>query len=181
MLEEAKYISEYKKTKDLKYLQELYLPYIDLVYGLGLKYLQNSASAQDLTNDIYLVLAKKVLKHDIENFKPWLYTLTKNHCYDILRKQKAKINKEKDAQFVYYEQLLHLEDEKDKELLLQLKICLESLQLIQYEIVTDFYYNKKSYSHIADEREMEWGSVRSHIQNARRNLKNCLLKNGYGV
>ncbi|MCC7467162.1 MAG: hypothetical protein IT261_12870 [Saprospiraceae bacterium] len=41
-----------------------------------------------------------------------------------------------------------------------------------------FYYEDKSYKEIAEIMTEELGKVRSFIQNGKRNLKNCLEKNG---
>jgi RNA polymerase sigma-70 factor (ECF subfamily) len=178
-LEDLNYIKLYKETKDLKQLESLFLKYKNLVYGVGLKYFSNAESAKDLTNDIFILLSRKVLDHEIDNFKPWLYTLTKNYCLDRLRSNKSKIPKETEAQFMYYEQLLHLDDVVDENLKMELNNCMDQLSDVQLSAVKLFYYERKSYQLISEILQIEWGSVRSLIQNGRRNLKICLQKKGF--
>ena len=79
---------DYKQSGDLKYLGELYARYMQLVYGVCLKYLADAEVARDATMQIFEELVVKASKHSIENFRGWLYTLAKNHCLMKLRSSK---------------------------------------------------------------------------------------------
>ena len=52
--------------------------------------------------------------------------------------------------------------------------CIEELSEHQKYCITGFYLEDKSYKQIASELGMSLGSIRSQIQNGRRNLKNCM-------
>ena len=60
------------------------------VYGLCLKYLQRIEDAKDAVSNIYEELNAKIRNYRIENFKAWLYSVTANHCLQILRKEKNR-------------------------------------------------------------------------------------------
>src|SRR5438067_12127309 len=81
-------VKEYRSSNDLAVLGELYSRYMELVYGVCLKYLKAPEDAQDSVMSIFEELITKVQKHDVENFKSWLYTLAKNHCLMRLRSEK---------------------------------------------------------------------------------------------
>ena len=81
---------DFKSTGDLQILANLYQRYMDLVYGICLKYLNNNDDAKDATINIYVELIDKLKKYPVDNFKGWLYQLSKNHCLMILRKKKTK-------------------------------------------------------------------------------------------
>ena len=55
----------------MNFLGTLYLRYMDLVFGVCLKYFKDAEKAKDAVMDIYLELCSKLLHHEVENFKPW--------------------------------------------------------------------------------------------------------------
>ena len=69
-------------------LGELYNRYMELVYGVSLKYMKEPEEAKDCVINIFEELVTKVKKYDIDNFKGWLYQLAKNHCLMKLRSDK---------------------------------------------------------------------------------------------
>ena len=78
----------YKKSAGLDPLGELYRRYMDLVYGVCLKYLKDSESAKDAVMQIFEKLLTDLKKHEIDNFKGWLHTVAKNYCLMQLRSKK---------------------------------------------------------------------------------------------
>ncbi|HEY8688313.1 MAG TPA: sigma-70 family RNA polymerase sigma factor, partial [Chitinophagaceae bacterium] len=85
---DSELIEQYKATESLDVLGELYQRYMELVYGVCLKYVREPEDAKDCVLNIFEELVSKLKKHDVDNFKGWLYQLAKNHCLMKLRKQK---------------------------------------------------------------------------------------------
>lgn len=165
----------YKKTDDQELVAELFQRYIDLVYGVCLKYLKHPENAQDSTLSVYQELVIKISKHEIENFKGWLYTLTKNHCLMRLRSEKKQVKVNFDVEFVQSEENVHLNGELDKEEnFRKLDYCLGQLQEEQRKTIELFYLQGKCYNEISEITGLDWNKVRSYIQNGRRNLKICM-------
>ncbi|MCH5720716.1 RNA polymerase sigma factor [Niabella hibiscisoli] len=81
-------LAQFKQTGDQQALAELYLRYSELLYGVCLKYLEDAEEAKDAVMNIYQELLIKVPRHEIQNFKSWVYVLTKNHCLMQLRSAK---------------------------------------------------------------------------------------------
>ena len=81
-------VERYRETHGLDLLGELYQRYMELVYGVCLKYLKDRDQAQDSVMAIFEELVTKLKKHEVDNFKAWLYTLAKNHCLMRLRSEK---------------------------------------------------------------------------------------------
>jgi RNA polymerase sigma factor (sigma-70 family) len=173
---EVQLITQYKKTGDQKFLAQLYNNYISLVYGLCLKYFKNTHDAEDAAMDIYISISEKLMRHEVKNFKSWLYVVAKNHCLDKLRSRGTKTPKEKEAQLMYSEEVFHPDSNDDDSEMKKLKRCMESLSDDQRNCVDMFYFQKRSYQEITDATRYTWGQVRSFIQNGRRNLKNCMEK-----
>lgn len=148
---------------------------MDLLYGVALKYLGDPETAKDAVMAIFEELAQKLLKHEVENFKGWLYTLAKNHCLMQLRSAKRMRTGEFDPDHMQTGEELHLNGVFEKEQQLdKLSKCLETLSPEQKTAVELFYLQHKCYKDIEAMTGLEWNKVRSYIQNGRRNLKICM-------
>jgi RNA polymerase sigma-70 factor (ECF subfamily) len=170
-------IAEYTATLDNTLVGELYNRYADLVYGVCLKYLKHPENAQDSAVAIFEELVAKIPKHQIDNFKGWLYTLAKNHCLMRLRSGKKFTTVNIDAELMQSEDPVHLNGVWEREEhLAQLEYCMGELAMEQRQAITLFYMEGKCYNEISTITGIEWNKVRSYIQNGRRNLKLCIEK-----
>ena len=154
----------------------IYERYHLLVLGSCMKYLKNKSDAEDAVSDIFESISKKLKSHQVDHFKSWLYTVTRNHCIEKLRKENRHRDKKNQAEFVYSESIFHPDDIVDDEMIKKLNACLVQLPEKQHEAVKLFYFEKVKYKDIADRMDISWDKVRSFIQNARRNLKICIEK-----
>lgn len=178
-LTDQELIAAYKKSSDMNFLGTLYLRYMDLVFGVCLKYFKDAEKAKDAVMDIYLELCSKLLHHEVENFKPWLHVVARNHCLMQLRSPKNLKVGEFNANFMQSHQTTHLENEalENEAYFIQLEQCMENLPEDQQQSIRLFYLQKKCYNEIAVITGYEWNKVRSYIQNGKRNLKQCLEAN----
>lgn len=166
-----------KETQDLKYFQQLYERYMPLIYGLCLKYLKDGQSAQDAVIDIYENLASKMAGYEIDVFKNWIYSVAKNHCFAILRKNKKEIIVDFDSNLVESDTTITLlDDNDDEEKAKAVNDCIEELPEPQRITLIAFFYDNKSYVEIVETTGYHLKSVKSYLQNGRRNLKICLEK-----
>lgn len=173
-MDEQELLNKYRETKDPKYFAELYEPFMPLVYGSCLKYFKNEEDAQDAVMDLYVKLTQKALTHKIEFFKSWLFVVTRNHCFEILRKRNVHSDKESAAALMYSEEVFH-PDSVDKDAHVKiLHECMEKLDGFQKSCVELFYFKKMSYMAISEQLGVKFNQVRSRIQNGRRNLKICM-------
>jgi RNA polymerase sigma factor (sigma-70 family) len=174
-LTDKELVGQYKSTSDLKILGDLYQRYMELVYGVCMKYLQDSEKAKDAVMQIFEELVGKLKKHEVDNFKSWLYQLAKNHCLMQLRTPRNLKTVEIPDSLMQSEENVHLNGELEKEEnLKKLEYCLGTLSDEQRKVVKLFYLDGKCYNEIVELTGMEWNQVRSLIQNGRRNLKICM-------
>jgi RNA polymerase sigma factor (sigma-70 family) len=170
-------VAEFTSTLDIQFAGELYNRYADLIYGVCLKYLKHPENAQDSAVVVFEELVAKIPKHTIENFKGWLYMLTKNHCLMRIRSGKKAHSVNIDAELMQSEDPMHLDGVLEKEEnLVQLEYCMGELAIEQRQAVALFYIEGKCYNEISAITGIEWNKVRSYIQNGRRNLKLCIEK-----
>lgn len=172
----------YKQNGELSVLGELYQRYMELVYGVCLKYFKEPERAKDSVIMIFEELVVKLKKHEVENFKSWLYQLAKNHCLMQLRTPKNLKTVEISPDLMQSEENVHLNGVLEKEeSLKKLEHCLGTLAEEQRQTIQLFYLEGKCYNEIVAITGMEWNQVRSFIQNGRRNLKICMEKHETGV
>lgn len=163
-------------------LGELYQRYMELVYGVCLKYFKEPERSKDSVMLIFEELVTKLKKHEVDNFRGWLHQLAKNHCLMQLRTPKNMKTVEFKTELVQSEEDVHLNGVLEKEEnFKKLEYCLGTLTDEQRECIRLFYLEGKSYNEIVGLNGMEWNQVRSLIQNGRRNLKICMDKAGAEV
>lgn len=174
---DAQLVALYKDSADLQVLAELYQRYMDLVYGVCLKYFKDAEASKDGVMQIFEELISKLKKHEVENFKSWLYQVAKNYCLMQLRTPKNFKTVEIAESLMQNEENVHLNGVLEKEEnLRRLEHCLTTLSNEQRRAVQLFYLDGKCYNEIVELMGQEWNQVRSFIQNGRRNLKLCMEK-----
>ncbi len=147
-----------------------------LVYGLCLKYLKDGELAQDAVIDIYENLADKITRYEIDIFKNWIYSVARNHCFAVLRENKKEIIVNFDSNLMESDDTIDLlgEENNDEERAAAVNHCVEQLPEPQRVSIMAFFFDNKSYAEIVDNTGYNLKSVKSYIQNGRRNLKICL-------
>ena len=169
-------IAAFKKSSDIQYISILYQRYMELVYGVCIKYFKDSERSKDAVMDIFEELHKKLDRYEIENFKSWLHVLAKNHCLMQLRSPRNINSIEFKSEVMQFEQEPHLDDEHlEKEAnYTRMEHCINKLPEEQKQTIELFYLQNKCYNEIVLITGIEWNKIRSHIQNGRRNLKKCM-------
>ena len=170
-------VSAYRQSGDLKVLGELYQRYMELVYGVCLKYLKEPEPAQDAVMQIFEELVSKLKKHEVDNFRGWLHQVAKNYCLMQLRTPKNLKTVALPPLLMQNEEDVHLNGVMEREENFQkLEKCIASLSDEQRTMIKLFYLDGKCYNEIVEITGLEWNHVRSSIQNGRRNLKLCMEK-----
>ncbi len=169
-------VRQYKDGGNNDTLGELYNRYMELVYGICLKYMTDPEDGKDCVITIFEELVTKLKKYEVDNFKGWLYQPAKNHCLMKIRSDK-KIPVNIDPDIVHLSENNHLDNVMEKEKDLNtMEFCIEQLPDEQKKAVQLFYLQEKCYKEIAETTDTDINKVRSFIQNGRRNLKICMEK-----
>ena len=150
-----------------------------LVYGVCLKYLKDRDESKDAVMQIFEKLITEIPKQKIDNFSSWLHVVTKNYCLMQLRSQKSKDEKFNEwindpVVFMENNNVLHPIDCEEPDMEKELADCIERLKDEQKECIRLFYYENKCYQEISEDLNIDEKKVKSHLQNAKRNLKICL-------
>jgi RNA polymerase sigma factor, sigma-70 family len=175
-LADEELLINYQQSEELNYLGEVYQRYVPLVYGLCIKYLNNKEEAQDAVMDIYELVAKKINRHEVKNFKSWLYTVSKNHCLYCIKQNKRENWVDFEDAFMENEDNFTLFDvAQDEENMKALEYCMQQLSEEQRISIEYFYMQEQSYADIVGKTGYALSKVKSYIQNGKRNLKTCII------
>jgi RNA polymerase sigma-70 factor (ECF subfamily) len=178
ILPDEELLLQYKNSGDSLYFGELYNRYIPLIYGVCLKYFRDEDKAQDTVMQVFENLLPKISQYNIEVFRTWIYSVVKNQCLQVLRKENREISVDFSANYMELDEILHLlEEEEDEERMDALKNCLEKLPEQQRMSIQCFFMEEMSYAEIVDTTNYTLNQVKSYIQNGKRNLKICIEKN----
>lgn len=180
-------LRSFKQSGDSAILGELFKRYAHLVFGVCMKYLKDTDTAQDMVMQIFEKLLHELKNHEVQNFKAWLYMVSKNQCLMQLRKDSThrhvefQMYDDKDEGGMEKEPLVHQEDAELKELhLSNLEEAIQVLNSQQKICIELFYLQNKSYEEVAEQTGFSMLQVKSYIQNGKRNLKIYLEKKNAG-
>lgn len=150
----------------------LFERYSHLVFGVCLKYLRNKDESRDMVVTIFEKLMNDLKNFEIQKFRPWLHSVTRNHCLMYLRKANRP-GTEKDIDELQHKLQASSEETTDeKEIKIQnLEKAIGELNEEQKICITLFYLKDKSYQEIAVETGWELNKIKSYIQNGKRNLQ----------
>jgi len=177
-LTDIELVEAFKDTKDPWLIEELYRRYAQRVYWWALKFLQNSAEAEEMVQEIFILLLGDALKNyqprEDAKFSSWLYRCVGNQCLKSLRGRHDSLNKQVVIEDVPKELIAKI-DLNDSLLLEEraqmLSQALNQLNDMQRVCCLKFYWDGMKYEQIAEELGITYDQVRSHLQNALRNLK----------
>ena len=84
-------VQKYLATQEQYYFSELYDRYSKKVYGKCISFFQQESEALDVTHDVFMKVMLRLSKFRYHSkFSTWLYSLTYNHCIDVLRKRSRR-------------------------------------------------------------------------------------------
>ncbi len=172
-------LARFREDGDISILGRLYERYMQLVYGVCLKYLDDREASKDEVMNIFEKLVTTLPGKEIDNFRTWLYVVTKNHCLMLLRSRKSEMA-HMDMMlgdptfFMEKETPAHPVEEDGERDMKRLEECIEKLREEQRKCIRLFYYEGLGYKQISGKLGMEENRVKSYIQNGKRNLKICM-------
>ena len=177
-LTDEELLAQHKRSGHAEYFGTLYNRYIPLLYGLCLKYLNDESKAQDALMQLFEDLLPKISGYDIQTFKTWLYSVARNHCLQILRKESKEVLVDFNSTLMESDEVLHLlcDEDSNTQRMQALRNCLDRLPDGQRISITHFFMQEMSYADIAEKTGYSLNTVKSNIQNAKRNLKICINK-----
>lgn len=178
---DSELIERYRYSYDNSYIGDLFQRHSHMLFGVCLKYMSSEEKAKDMVMEVFEKVLKDLKRHEVENFRTWVFSVAKNQCLMELRKEKrvdlrieeyGKMN----SQIMELDIPEHLNGESQEETDRKLNLAIESLNKPQQQCIRLFYFEKQSYEEIEKQTGYTYNEVKSFLQNGKRNLKIQLSK-----
>ncbi len=167
-------VEEFKSSRDVRYFEELFARYRRGVYYLCVGFAGNGAVAEELVQEIFLRVYRKIDLFTGGSFRSWFYTLARRHCLNYLEVMPDKPVDDKMGEEAFAERIA------DPLAAAQVKTVLRALSPPQRICLKLFYIEGYTYKEIAKLTGYAEKEIKSHIQNGRRRFRNIWEDQGAG-
>ena len=155
----------------------LFQRYSSAVLGYSCRILGSMEKAEDASQDIWMKLVKSASSFSGSSVKPWLMTITRNTCLNVIRSQ-SRFREMKSE--LYETKDLHFQASDIEEILSQTqdiaaaKKVIQDLPDAQRVALTLYMTENCSYEEISKELDTSVSSVKSLLFRARETLRSQL-------
>jgi RNA polymerase sigma-70 factor (ECF subfamily) len=166
------------RTGDTQAWGDLYREFAPAIFRFCRRAMPTKEDAEDATMEIFMKLRDKLEQYDqTRSFTAWLYKVSANHCWDMLRRRKLRQDKEtEDVTEIPLEcpepnQLEKLIEERTSE---EVRKALDKLGARARMALAMRYYSDMSYDEIADALGVRRAFVGVVLLRARHELRQAL-------
>jgi RNA polymerase sigma factor (sigma-70 family) len=167
------------RTGDNQAWGDLYREFAPAIFRFCRRALPSKEDAEDATMEIFMKLREKLMQYDpTRSFSAWLYRVAANHCWDMLRRRKARHDKDMDdidelpLETPEPNQLERLIEERNSE---EVRKALSKMGERARMALVMRYYSDMSYDEIADALGVRRPFVGVVLLRARHELRQALL------
>ena len=161
---------------------DLYREYAPAIFRFCRRAMPTREDAEDATMEIFMKLRDKLSQYDpSRSFSAWLYKVAANHCWDLLRRRRARHDKDmEDVEELPLEtpepnQLEKLIEERSSD---EVRKALSTLGARARMALVMRYYSDMSYDEIADALGVRRPFVGVVLLRARHELRQVLEGRG---
>jgi RNA polymerase sigma-70 factor (ECF subfamily) len=157
---------------------ELFHRFAKRLFALGMKLTRNEQLANDLVQEAFLTVWRKAPLYDLDrgNAQGWIFTLARNRCFDMLRKQKRQpstINADDiwpiDGEL---EQALVNEDQGMQTVeVSRIESLYDELPDAQRAVVEQIYIHDRTHEEAAEVLDIPLGTLKSRLRLAMGKLR----------
>lgn len=158
-------------SQDADAFSRLFQRYSSKIYALGMKLTRNEQLAKDLVQEAMLNVWRKARLYDVDrgSAQGWIFTMARNRCFDMLRKQKRQPQcvtaddiwpQESDADAKY----LHEEQGSlAAETAIIARYC-DKLPELQKAVIEQIYILDRTHEEAASVLEIPLGTLKSRLR-----------------
>ena len=165
--------------RDVSAFEDLYDRHSRIAYALVLRILQQTSTAEEVVQDVFLQLWRNAAQYDGSRgpFSPWLLTLARNRALDQLR-LKSERQRRREEQSEELPPVVTIPDFEgsldEKRRAIRLRELVALLNPQQKRAIELAYFEGLSHSEIANRLKEPLGTVKSWIRNGLLRLKEGL-------
>lgn len=163
----------YNKKQNQRVMNELFRRYHYVIRTVCWKYLKKE-DCKDVASEVFEKFLKQIRQEVPKNIGGWIYTVSRNACLHKLRKNGKVI--EIDIEHLSNETFDSSNDNQE-DLLVYLDQAIKQLKDKQKQCIELFYLKEMSYGEISQQTGESLKSVKSCLQNGKRNIQIFIEKN----
>lgn len=172
---DADLVSVYLKDRNQTVMTELFKRYQYVIRSVCWKYLK-TYDGDDIASEVFEKFILQIRQDIPNNLGGWIYTVSKNACLNQLRKQGKTIALDKQAQNID-NSVFEDEQRQNKETMLQsISTAMEHLKAGQKQCLELFYLKEMTYEDISKFTGQPIKSIKSCLQNGKRNVQLYIQK-----
>lgn len=165
-------------------VDEIYIKYHDYIDSVARRYLKDIHMAEDAIQNTYESIIRKIETISCENTestKRLLYKITRNHAFNLYRKNKKdrqNLDIIKDNYYIYWNK----EENNTDEILIQedheewMEYLNSNLSKLYAQVIIYKFYYQYSYPEIADIMNVTIETTRKRVERAKRKLAAIYIK-----
>lgn len=170
-LSDEKLLIAVGNRQDASAFNELFKRFANRIFAIGMKLTRNEQLANDLVQEAMLTVWKKAPLYDLDRgtAQSWIFTLTRNRCFDMLRKQKRQPSTVS-ADDIWPQEgevdsaLVHEEQGSQEVEIAQIESFYEQLPDAQREVVEQIYIHDRTHEEAAAELDIPLGTLKSRLR-----------------
>jgi RNA polymerase sigma-70 factor (ECF subfamily) len=154
--------------------EQLFKDHYNSLYYFAYSIVNDNELAKDLVNDSFEEIWNRRKKLDISySLKSFLYRVVRNKCLNHLKKQEVEQK--------YIDRAKHISDETDEyrnyeEVMIEIMKAIEQLPEQGRKVFTKCFIENLSYKEAAEELNVSVNTIKTHVTNSLRRLRNDLDK-----
>jgi RNA polymerase sigma-70 factor, ECF subfamily len=159
------------RSKDAAAFEVLYDSYHRLVYGVAMRMLGDVATAEDVTQAVFLKVWSSPQLFESGNFAGWLVRMTRNRALDLLRSKSYRHEELPEAQpaEIMLEETAFAHIDADK-----VRAALTQLPGEQRELIELGFFGGMTHEELARRTDVPLGTVKTRIRSGLRKLRTAL-------
>lgn len=159
------------RSKDAAAFEALYDSYHRLVYGVAMRMLGDVATAEDVTQAVFLKIWTSPQLFESGNFAGWLVRMTRNRALDLLRSKSYRHEELPQAQpaDTMLEETAFAHIDADK-----VRAALTQLPDEQRELIELGFFGGMTHDELARRTNAPLGTVKTRIRAGLRKLRTAL-------
>ena len=158
-------------SQDRQAFNTLFQRFSKKIFAMGMKLTRNEQLAHDLVQEALMTVWTKAPLYDLDRgtAQSWIFTLTRNRCFDMLRKKKRQPQtissddiwpQEGDADMSY----VHEEQGSQAVEIAQIERFYTELPVAQQAVIEQIYIYDRTHEEAAAELEIPLGTLKSRLR-----------------
>ena len=151
---------------DKEQLEQTITTYADMIYRIALHHVRNTTDAEDIFQEVCIALMTRNPPRDTQRLKHWIIRTTINKCNSFHRLLWQKRENIEDYDYLASPQQQKIMEE------------IYALPKNYRNVIYLYYYENYTVAEIAEILKKNSNTINSHLQRARKKLKDILTEEG---